>query len=89
MDDVWIEYIPWVYAAIQGAITLTVSIIGVKYVRNEFLIQKNRAQQPMELQIDITKNNNHNLQSTDGTGKKKTVSNESNQQKNEMEQFEV
>ena len=54
---VWIEYIPWIYGSIRGAITLIASISGVKYVRNEFILQRNRAQQILQLQIDKTKNN--------------------------------
>eukprot|EP01084_Bolivina_argentea_P099881 179476_1 len=41
MDKVWIDYIPWVYASIQLTVTIVVSILGAKYVRNEFLLQKN------------------------------------------------
>ena len=46
----WIEYVPWVYVCIQGVITITVSIMGVKYVRSEFLLQKERMEQQQELQ---------------------------------------
>ena len=48
----WIDYIPWVYASIQMVITLLVSIIGAKYVRNEFLSQKHRVQQQIELAVN-------------------------------------
>ena len=46
----WIEYIPWAYASIQAIITLIISIIGAKYVRSEFLMQRERMIQQQELQ---------------------------------------
>ena len=53
MDFIWIEYIPWVYASIQGAITIVVSIIGAKYVRNEFLLQRHTVKQQTEQEINM------------------------------------
>ena len=59
----WIDYVPWIYASIQAIITLTVSIMGVKYVRNEFLLQKNRVlqQTQAEIQMNVLKSSD-NLQ---------------------------
>ena len=57
MDEVWVDYVPWIYASIQATITLIVSIMGVIFVRKEFLLQKNRVQQPLELQINVVKKN--------------------------------
>ena len=42
MESNWIEYIPWAYALMQAITTLIVSIMGVTYVRSEFLAQKER-----------------------------------------------
>ena len=53
MAQSWIEYIPWVYASIQGVITLIISIVGAKYVRYEVLSQKKRMEQQQELQIAV------------------------------------
>ena len=53
MEAVWIEYIPWVYASIQGLITLVISIVGVKFVRNEFLLQKSSVKQHVELTVNV------------------------------------
>ena len=43
----WIENIPWIYGCIQGVITLIVSFVGVKYVYNEFSLQKKGASLPL------------------------------------------
>eukprot|EP01083_Nonionella_stella_P296284 1006598_1 len=32
-----VAMLPWIYIVIQGVITLTVSILGVSYVRNQYL----------------------------------------------------
>ena len=65
MTNDWIEYIPWVYISIQVSIALTVSIMGAKYVKNEYKQQKNKMQQ-IEMEINIqpkTKDVNENKQS--------------------------
>ena len=64
MVQSWIEYIPWVYASIQGIIILIVSIVGAKYVRHEFLSQKKRMEQQQELQINIQQPDTDNDQQT-------------------------
>lgn len=64
MDAVWFEYIPWVYASIQGIVTLVVSIIGAKYVRNEFLLQKSTVKQQTELTVNMNTKFNSNDQQT-------------------------
>ena len=57
MEQDWInkitDYIPWIYISIQVFISLIVSIMGAKFIRNEFKRQKNKIkqQQDMELQI--------------------------------------
>ena len=53
MSDEWMDYIPWIYISIQGTIALTVSMIGAKYVRNEFVKQKKKVKTDKGLQINI------------------------------------
>ena len=70
MESQWIDSIPWVYISIQGVITLIVSIMGVKYVRNEFLLQQNRVKKQQELQINIQQQQRgENVQSETATNK--------------------
>eukprot|EP01084_Bolivina_argentea_P122178 216536_1 len=57
MEQVWFDVIPWLYVSIQGMITLIVSILDVKYVRNAFLSQKNKLVQQTELQLTIQNKN--------------------------------
>ena len=53
MAEVWINYVPWIYAVIQAIITLIVSIIGVKYVMNQFKLQKGTAYSPLRTPVNI------------------------------------
>eukprot|EP01084_Bolivina_argentea_P174124 301611_1 len=52
----WIDILPWIYISFQTIVTLIVSILGAKYIQNEFSLQKNRAKQ--ELQIKIQQQTN-------------------------------
>ena len=65
MQAVWIEYVPWVYATIQGIVTIFVSIMGTKYVRHEFVSQKNKVQQQTELTINIERNTQKSSESSE------------------------
>ena len=60
MDVVWIEYVPWIYASVQLTITIIVSVMGVKYVRNELRLQKSTVKQQTELQIMVKNKTNQN-----------------------------
>lgn len=59
MDANWIDYIPWIYASVQVLITLIISIMGVKYVRNEFLIQKCKVDEQLQIAIGDGKGDDH------------------------------
>ena len=83
MDEVWVDYVPWIYASIQAAITLVVSIMGVIFVRKEFLLQKNRQQQPLELQINVVNKN-----SAEDATKNDNTSNENTEQQTENQEQE-
>lgn len=50
----WVFYVPWVYISLQVLILMIISVIGVEYVRTEFLSHKSK-QVPQELQININK----------------------------------
>ena len=60
MDEVWIDYVPWMYASVQLTITIIVSVMGAKYVRNELRLQKCTQKQQTELQIKVTNEMNRN-----------------------------
>ena len=46
------KYITWVYASIQGIVVIIVSIIGAKYVRNVFLLQKSTLKQNIDFLVE-------------------------------------
>eukprot|EP01084_Bolivina_argentea_P205748 351428_1 len=75
MGDVWTEYVPWIYISLQGLITLIVSVMGVKYARNEFLSQKKRTKQGYTLSVN-TQENDVIIQNMDRTHNISTVKDE-------------
>ena len=70
MTIFWTDYIPWVYISIQVSIALIVSIMGAKYVKNEYKRRKNKMQQ-MEKEINIqqTKKDRMNPTAVEDTAK--------------------
>ena len=52
MANNWARYIPWIYVSIQVSITLIVSVIGAKFVKNEFKRQSDKMKK-MQIQINI------------------------------------
>ena len=76
--SVWIEYIPWVYATIQGIVTIAVSIIGTKYVWNEFRLQNTTKQ---KMKLTVKSNHQTSLKATDNEMEKESVA--------KSEEFEV
>ena len=89
MESVWIDYVPWAYGTIQAVVTIVVSILGAKYVRNEFLLQKQTLKQQTELTVNINNHTTNPIQKSQQIQREIPPLTNSLQSAFESEEFEV